>query len=150
DEEAGEVAMGFRAQLPTGLGWIGAHALSILVLLPLTVALIAVAARVAGRRDSPLVRHAALALGVVELLLALGAYLRFTPDVGRADGNGGFQLVERAVWVRSVGAEWYLGVDGTSIPLVVLTAVLALVGVVVVRGAEPRTDGYYAATALLV
>src|SRR5271165_4425810 len=26
DEEAGEVAMGFRAQLPTGLGWLGAHA----------------------------------------------------------------------------------------------------------------------------
>src|SRR5579883_2519298 len=35
DEEAGEVAMGFRAQLPTGLGWLGAHALSLLLLLPL-------------------------------------------------------------------------------------------------------------------
>src|SRR5580658_1985665 len=31
DERAGEVAMGFRAQLPTGLGWIGDHVLSCLV-----------------------------------------------------------------------------------------------------------------------
>ena len=33
DEQAGEVAMGFRAQLPTGLGWVGEHALSLLVAL---------------------------------------------------------------------------------------------------------------------
>jgi NADH-quinone oxidoreductase subunit M len=149
DEEAGEVAMGFRAELPTGLGWIGAHVLSLLVLLPLVVVLVAGAARLAGRRDAPLVRRAALAVGVVELLLALWAYLRFAPDVGRADGNDGFQLVDRAVWVRSIGAEWYLGVDGTSIPLVLLAAVLGLVSVVLVPGGERRTDGYYAATALL-
>ena len=37
DEESGEVAMGFRAEVPTGLGWLGEHALSVLVLLPLLV-----------------------------------------------------------------------------------------------------------------
>jgi len=109
DEQAGEVAMGFRAELPTGLGWIGEHALSLLVAWPLVVVLIAGLSRLVGRRDDPLVRRASIAASALELLLAVWAYRHFAPDVGRADGNDGFQLVERCVWVRSLGAEWYVG-----------------------------------------
>jgi NADH-quinone oxidoreductase subunit M len=150
DEQAGEVAMGFRAELPTGLGWVGAHALSLLVGLPLVVVLLAAAARLARRRDEPLVRYVAAGVGVLELLLAVWVWMRFVPDVGRADGNDGFQLVEHAVWVRSIGAEWYLGVDGVSVALVVLAALLTLVSLVAVPPVVRRADGYYAAHALLV
>jgi NADH-quinone oxidoreductase subunit M len=148
DEQAGEVAMGFRAQLPTGLGWIGEHALSLLVLSPLAVAALAVASWLAGRRDRPWVRQTAVAAAVLELVLALWAYRRFAPGVGRADGNDGFQLIERAVWVRSAGTEWYLGVDGTSMPLVLLAAAVSLVALLA-TDAERRHAGYYAALALL-
>ncbi len=148
DEQSGEVAMGFRAQLPTGLGWVGEHVLSLLVLMPLVVLLIAGISRLAGRRDDPLVRQVAIGASVVELLLALWSYRRFVPDFGRTDGNDGFQLVERCVWVRALGAEWYVGVDGTSILLVVLTAAVGLVAVLV--DAEPRrTDAYHCVLALL-
>src|SRR5260370_25565699 len=34
DEQTGEAAMGFRAQLPTGLGWVGPHARPLLAVLP--------------------------------------------------------------------------------------------------------------------
>jgi NADH-quinone oxidoreductase subunit M len=148
DEETGEVAMGFRAQVPTGLGWIGEHVLTLLVLLPLGVVLLAGIARLAGRRDDPFVRRASIAVAVVDLLLALWACRHFAPDVGRSDGNDGFQLVERAVWVRTAGAEWYLGVDGTSMPLVLLATVVALVAVLVAE-LERRGDGYHASLALL-
>ncbi len=150
DEEAGEVAMGFRAQIPTELGWVGAHVLSLLVGLPLLVVLVAAAARLARRRDEPLVRHVAVGVAAVEVLLALWAWVRFVPDVGRADGNDGFQFVEHAVWVRSIGAEWYLGVDGVSIAVVVLAASLGLVSLVVARPGDLRADAYHAAHALLV
>jgi NADH-quinone oxidoreductase subunit M len=149
DEEAGEVAMGFRAEVPTSLGWVGAHALSLLVALPLVVVLFVGAARLAGRRDDALVRRVALGVAGVELLLALWTWLHFVPEIGRADGNDGFQLVERAVWVRSLGAEWYLGVDGVSIALVVLAAAVALVSLGTVRPGERRTDAFHAAHALL-
>jgi NADH-quinone oxidoreductase subunit M len=148
DEESGEVAMGFRAQVPTELGWLGEHALSMLVLLPLMVILVAAASRLAGRRDDPFVGHVAVGMAVVELLLALWVYTRFATDLGRADGNDGFQLVERWVWIRSIGAEWYVGLDGVSIALVPLGAVLWLVALVVVRERR-RTDAYFSATALL-
>jgi NADH-quinone oxidoreductase subunit M len=148
DEQAGEVAMGFRAELPTGLGWIGEHALSLLVAWPLVVVLIAGLSRLVGRRDDPLVRRASIAASALELLLAVWAYRHFAPDVGRADGNDGFQLVERCVWVRSLGAEWYVGVDGTSVLLLVLAAAVGLVAALVDRE-DRRTDAYYSALALL-
>jgi NADH-quinone oxidoreductase subunit M len=150
DEQAGEVAMGFRAQVPTRLGWLGAHALSCLVALPLLVVLFTAASRLTRWRAASLVRRVAIGVGVIELLLALWAWARFVPEVARADGNDGFQLVERAVWVRAIGAEWYLGVDGVSITLVVLAALLGLVSLVAVRPGDPRTDAYHAAHALLV
>jgi NADH-quinone oxidoreductase subunit M len=148
DERSGEVAMGFRAQLPTGLGWVGEHALSLLIAWPLVVAGLAALARFAGRRDHPAIRTASIVASLLELLLALWVYRHFAPDVGRADGNEGFQLVERCVWVRSLGAEWYLGVDGASVLLVVLAAAVGLVAVLV-AGESRRTDAYYAAMGVL-
>ncbi len=150
DEDAGEVAMGFRAQLPTGLGMLGAHALSVLVALPLIVILAAMALRVSGRPDHPVVGKVALCAGAAELLLAAWAYQRFAPGVGRSDGNDGFQLVERAVWVRTIGAEWYVGVDGASVALILLTAMIALVAIVGTAAPARRTDAYFSALALLV
>jgi NADH-quinone oxidoreductase subunit M len=148
DEGAGEVAMGFRAQLPTGLGWIGDHVLTILVLWPLVLLPFAGTAYLAGRRDDPLIGRASIGVAASELLLALWAYHRFAPGVGRADGNDGFQLVEHTVWVRSVGVEWYLGVDGTSIPLVVLAALLGAVAAVFAT-ADRRDAAHHAALGLL-
>jgi NADH-quinone oxidoreductase subunit M len=139
DEEAGEVAMGFRARLPTGLGWVGDHALSLMVLLPLLLPPLLWLTALAGRRDGPFASRAALAVEGARLLLALWVYHRFAPGVGRVDGNDGLQLVERSVWVRSAGSEWYLGVDGTSIALVVLAAALGVLAALV-AGAE-RADG---------
>jgi NADH-quinone oxidoreductase subunit M len=148
DEESGEVAMGFRAEVPTGLGWLGEHALSVLVLLPLLVIVVVVASRLAGRRDDAFIGHFSVGVAVAELVLALWVYTHFAVDVGRADGNDGFQLVERWVWVRSIGAEWYLGLDGVSIALVPLAAAVWLVALVVARERR-RTDAYFSASALL-
>ena len=148
DEQAGEVAMGFRAQLPNSLGWIGAHALSLLIILPLLVPIVALVSRLTGRHDAPLVRQSSIGVGLIEVALALWTYIRFVPEVGRTDGNDGYQLVERFVWVRSLGAEWYLGVDGISVVIVPLAAVLALVAVLVYES-DRRSDAYYSALAVL-
>jgi hypothetical protein len=149
DEQAGEVAIGFRAQIPTSLGWVGEHALSLLVGLPLLLVLVVGIARAAGQRDQTLARTTAIGLSVVHLLLAIWAYQHFAPDVGRLDGNDGFQLIERTVWVRSIGAEFYLGVDGISVALVLLTSLVSLVAVVAPQPPSTRSDGYFCALALV-
>lgn len=52
------------------------------------------------------------------LALAGFVFTSFVP------GEGGFQMVERSVWYEPWGLSWYLGVDGISLPLVALTALL--------------------------
>jgi NADH-quinone oxidoreductase subunit M len=39
-------------------------------------------------------------------------------------GEGGFQFVSRRPWIEPWGISWHVGVDGISLPLVVLTGVL--------------------------
>ncbi len=45
-------------------------------------------------------------------------------------GTGGFELVERAAWIPSLGVSYIVGVDGISLPLALLTAVLFLAAMV--------------------
>jgi NADH-quinone oxidoreductase subunit M len=76
------------------------------------------------RRDG-LLRGVALTASLVPL--ALAAWLFWQAP----RGEPGFWLAERASWVAPLGITYHLGVDGISLPLVVLTAFLfpvALVG----------------------
>ena len=43
--------------------------------------------------------------------------------------GGGFQFVELGNWIPSLGIHYHLGVDGLSLPLIVLTALLSLLSV---------------------
>jgi NADH-quinone oxidoreductase subunit M len=121
DEATGEVAIGFRGTI--GASGLSEHHLSLLLALPLVAALAAFASRAHASRI-------ALAATAAELALAAWAFARFVPDVGRADGNDGLQLVEHAVWLRSVGVEYFVGIDGAGIVLVMLVALVALVATV--------------------
>lgn len=89
--------------------------LSLLILLPVLGAV--VVALLPARRQ-----ELALPVGVaVSMLpLALAGYLFAVFESGEA----GFQFVERADWYPPWGISWHLGVDGISLGLVVLTALL--------------------------
>src|SRR5581483_8729559 len=43
--------------------------------------------------------------------------------------NAEFQLVERAPWIPSVGADYFLGVDGLSVLLILLTTMMGFIAV---------------------
>ncbi len=150
DEASGEIAIGFRARVPTPLAFVADHLLSWLVFLPIVGALVAFVLRLAGRSSDRAMRGVAIGIGAAEIALAVAATTRFAPSLGRADGNDGLQLVDRAVWVRPLGVEYYVGVDGTNIALVLLVALLAFVGVLASFGVERRAAGYYAVFLLLV
>ena len=68
--------------------------------------------------DKKLIRILAFAGATLEFALCLGLLSRFSPDLA------GLQLVEKKIWVQSAGINYFLGVDGISIWLVVLTAFL--------------------------
>ncbi len=59
--------------------------------------------------------------------------------------NGGFQFVERAEWVPSLGVSYYLGIDGISLLLILLTTLVGFVAILSSWNAvEDRPKQYYA------
>ena len=89
--------------------------LSLLVLLPLLGVLIV--AWIDGRREK-LIHTVALAVSLVVFAVTLLMWARFDPS------SGDFQFVERYRWIPSFGVEYFVGVDGISLLLVVLTGFL--------------------------
>lgn len=103
--------------------------LSVLVLLPaggaLVIAVMMRAPKWALSAVAMATSLATLALSVVVLVLLHAR-------------DGGFQFVSDHVWVASLGVHWYLGVDGISIFLVLLAAVLF--PIVLASGIGRRVD----------
>ena len=85
----------------------------------------------------------------LQCLLAIGVASLFRGDVTRLDGNDGFQLIEHLVWVRSFNVEYFVGIDGISAPMVLLTALVGLVGCIASAGIDKQQPGYYALYLLL-
>jgi NADH-quinone oxidoreductase subunit M len=89
--------------------------LTVTTFLPLVGVPILLAGR--GMRDD-LARAVALVVSLATFVVSLGIYGRFEA------ADAGFQMVERAVWVRSLGISYALGVDGVSLWMILLTTFL--------------------------
>src|SRR5256714_5425596 len=70
------------------------------------------------------------AIRVIANLVALAGFLLSIPLWWWYDPGGAtFQLVERAPWIPSIGAEYFLGVDGLSTLLILLTTMMGFIAV---------------------
>jgi NADH-quinone oxidoreductase subunit M len=94
--------------------------LSTIVFLPLAGAILMLLA--AGRGDrserEPLVRYLSLATSLVTFAATLFLWWRFDPS------SAAFQFEERYAWMPTFGIQYYIGVDGISLFLIVLTGFL--------------------------
>jgi len=79
-------------------------------------------------------------------LTAFVGFLLSLPLVTRFDRQaGGFQMVERADWIPSLGAKYLIGIDGISLLLVMLTTVVGFLAILSSWNAiEDRVKEYYA------
>ncbi len=93
----------------------GIPVLSLLIFLP---ALGAVGLLFLRRESLLLIKNLAFAVSVADFLLALSLALSFNP------GSSALQFVERASWVPRFGISYLVGVDGISLPLILLTTFL--------------------------
>src|SRR6202521_2262593 len=65
---------------------------------------------------------------------------------GFANGTANFQFIERLAWIPALKSQYYLGVDGISLPLILLTAFMTVP--VIIAGwsvVDKRPAQYYAA-----
>lgn len=96
------------------------------------------------RDNARLPRYVALAFSLATFVLSVGLFVIFDRD------KTGFQFVEQFTWVdlSSIGStftlQYHVGIDGLSIPMVLLTTGLSLFSVLISWNIDLRTKEYYA------
>ncbi len=116
------------------------HILTSLLVTP--VAGLAVLLCVPGRNRRAL-RLVAIGASLLTLVLALILLRAFEPDAA------GFQFAERIPWVPSLGIDYSLGVDGISLLLVLLSAVILPLALLASWTIEERLKEFFALFLLL-
>ena len=84
------------------------------------------------------IRLTALAAASLTLVLSVIAY--FSYDLSTA----GYQFVEKTTWVEPLGISYYVGVDGISLPMVLLTGMVMFTGVLISWGIDDRPREFFA------
>jgi NADH-quinone oxidoreductase subunit M len=115
-------------------GSAGFPYLTVLVLLPAAGAAAVVLLGTIGALDRRVLEWLGLAVSVATLGIAVALAVAF------GTGQAGYQFVSNHVWAQDLGIRWFVGVDGISLFLVLLAAVLfpiVLIGVRTRR--DPRS-----------
>ncbi|MCA9622515.1 MAG: NADH-quinone oxidoreductase subunit M, partial [Myxococcales bacterium] len=140
------VAIGVHAE---GRGFLGKHILSLMTFLPLLGVIAIFIAHLVGYEDDEKIRLMTMGLMAVNLALGIYLYLGFDASFVKADGNDGFQFVEKAVWIQSLNAEYFVGIDGISVTMVLLTTLVFFVGCIASWSVDKQLKGYFAMYCLL-
>ena len=117
------------------------HLLSVLIWLPIAGGALAL---LLGDGRAAAARWVALLTALLTFMLSIPLYTGFDA------GSAALQFVERAPWIASLHSEYYLGVDGLSMPLILLTSLMTIP--VVIAGwtvIEKRPAQYFAAFLML-
>ncbi len=119
------------------------HLLSILVFLPVAAAVVLLA--LPSSRQT-VYKWIALGAGLVQCAVLLAIFNEYDPAAA------GMQLVERSNWFTfgsAFKAEYYLGLDGLSFPLVALSVIILLIAVIASWNTTDRPKGYFALLLIL-
>ena len=96
------------------------------------------------KRQEDVLRWVANVTAAVGFLVSLPLWFRYDP------ANPEFQFVERLPWIPSIGAEYFLGVDGFSVLLILLTTLMGVIAVLSSWNAiRMRVKEYYVFLLLL-
>lgn len=94
--------------------------LSFLIVIPLVGALVLL---LVPRQNAGAIKWVALVTVLVNFVVSVFLFVSFR--TGTAD----MQFVERAEWIPQLGISWYVGVDGLSLLLIVLTTFLMIIAI---------------------
>ena len=95
-------------------------------------------------REKPLVMRW-IAVAATAIPFAIGLYLWSIWDYSMigATTEAGFQFVEKVPWIRQFNISYFVGVDGLSFPLLLLTGLLTFLSVFASWGIEKGVKGYH-------
>jgi len=113
--------------------FIASHVLSLILFFPSVVALLMLFLPSA---EEKLIRWIALLASLVPLGLSVWVWSAFNP------GLAGFQFEEKYVWYPAIHSTLHLGVDGISLPMVLLTTLLTPLAILASFSIQERVKSY--------
>jgi len=114
--------------------FVNSHLLSLITFVPLGGGLL-VLALPRGREN--LIRWSALAITCIPLLLSLLLFAGFDRSAA------GLQFVERYAWIKDFNIALFMGVDGLSLPMVLLCGLICPICVLASWNIERGVKGYF-------
>ncbi len=111
--------------------------LSLLILVPLLTALAVLICK-----NTVQVKWTALLGSLVQLAASIGLLVSYQAE--RAAGNTSQMLFEsRDIWFKALNIQYYVGVDGISIAMILLTAVVVIAGILVSWKTEIQVKEFF-------
>jgi len=103
------------------------------------------------------IRWTALAATALQVVLAIALYARFDRTLAGINTEAGMQFVEKATWIDiqsvawfgRVHIEYFLGIDGLSVVMVLLTALVSFIATISSWTITKSLKGYFALFLLL-
>ncbi len=109
------------------------------------------------KQSQSLMKWTAAFVTALQVVLAIVLYLNFDYSLTGINTEEGMQFVERATWIDvqsstsfgRIKIEYFLGVDGLSVPMVMLTALISFIAVFASWNIDKALKGYMAMLLLL-
>lgn len=123
--------------------------LSFIVLLPLLVCAILL---FVPNRQAKLFKIATLLTTAAQLLASCWAYFKFntTAKTATISQEAAYQWVEKLEWIRldlgsfgQLSIDYFIGVDGLSISMILLSAIVMFIGAIASWGIQQKQKGYF-------
>jgi NADH-quinone oxidoreductase subunit M len=114
--------------------------LSVIVFTPLVAALVILLYKAEQKKA---IRITAISAALFALALSLWVYFTYDKTIA------GYQFVEKYNWMPMLGISLHFGVDGMSAPLILLTGIVMVTGVMISWGIEDRPREFFAFLFLL-
>ena len=107
-------------------------------------------------KSKTLIRWVSVGITFLQLLLAITIYLNFNPALAGINDINSFQFVEKVSWIKAslpmvgdINIEYFMGIDGISIPMILLTSIICFVAIFPSFGITKAVKGYFAMYLLL-
>ena len=120
--------------------------LSLLIFLPVigAIGMLAISTSI-GKENKDLYKYIALGVTGLQLILAAFLYMNFDSSLSITESPFTVQLD----WISSFNIQYFIGIDGLSMPMVLLTALLSFLCIGISWNINKNILGYFALFLLL-
>jgi NADH-quinone oxidoreductase subunit M len=115
------------------MSFLNEHILTLILFSPVVSALIVL---LIPREQEKAIRWAAFLLSLIPFGLSVYLWTAYLP------GQAGFQFVEQTRWYEAINSSYHLGVDGISVPMVLLTTLLTPLSVLISWSIKENLRGF--------